>query len=109
MTDKCIHGIEISSCSTCRFIQELQRGNQWDDEALTFPEDEENSIEFSCPYSLEEKYDMVCSGEYGVFEMYGQAGEVTGYRGFRKGHGTTGIYDSYKRALEAAFTEFGDE
>lgn len=64
-------------------------------------------IEFSCPYTIEERYSMVCSGEYGVFEMFGDDGEVGGYRGCRRGFGTTGVYDNYKDALEASFTEFG--
>lgn len=66
-------------------------------------------INFPCPYSLEEKYKMATSGEYGAFELYGKDGEISGYRGFRKTGGTTGVYDNYKDALEAAFTEFGDK
>ena len=66
-------------------------------------------IDFPCPYTVEQRYDMVCSGEYGVFEMYDNYGDVVGYRGYRKEHGTTGVYDSYRAALEAAFIEFGDK
>lgn len=66
-------------------------------------------IEFPCPYTIEERYAMICTGEYGAFEMYAHNGTITGYRGFRKGFGTTGIYDNYKDALEAALTEFGNQ
>lgn len=66
-----------------------------------------NEFEFKCEYTTEQKYDMVCSGEYGVFEMFERDGSVSGYRGFRTGYGSTGIYDTYKLALEAAFIEFG--
>lgn len=66
-------------------------------------------INFPCPYTTEEKYNMVCTGEYGVFEMYDNRGDISGYRGFRCGYGTTGVYDNYKAALESAFTEFGDK
>ena len=64
-------------------------------------------IEFPCPYSIEERYEMAVSGQYGVFEIYGADGGINGYRGYRKEYGTTGIYDSYRWALEAAFTEYG--
>ena len=50
---------------------------------------------------------MAVSGQYGVFEIYGADGGINGYRGYRKEYGTTGIYDSYRWALEAAFTEYG--
>lgn len=63
--------------------------------------------EFPCPYTIEERYELICTGEYGVFEMFGRDGEINGYRGYRKGYGTTGVYDTYKGALEASFTEFG--
>lgn len=66
-------------------------------------------IEFPCPFSVEEKYAMVCSGEFGAFEMISASGALTGYRGFRKGFGTTGIYDNFKDALEAAMTKWGNE
>lgn len=66
-------------------------------------------IEFGCPYTLEQKYDMICSGEYGAFEMYDNNGNIYGYRGFRREHGSTGVYDSYRAAIEAAFTEFGNK
>ena len=66
-------------------------------------------IDFPCPYTLEQRYEMVCSGEYGVFEMFDSCGNVSGYRGFRSGYGSTGVYDNYRSALEAAFTEFGDK
>ena len=65
-------------------------------------------LEFPCPYTTEQKYEMVCSGEYGVFEMFDVCGDISGYRGFRSGYGTTGVYDNYRDALEAAFTEFGN-
>jgi hypothetical protein len=71
--------------------------------------DRKTEIEFTCPYSVKEKYEMASSGEYGVFEMYGNDGEIYGYRGFRKDHGTTGVYETYRFALEAAFTEYGDK
>ena len=56
-------------------------------------------IEFPCPYSVEDKYDFVTSGEYGVFEVYDAQGEVNSYRGYRKGYGLTGTYDNFKDAL----------
>ena len=66
-------------------------------------------IDFPCPYTIDERYEMVCTGEFGVFEMYDNHGDITGYRGFRREHGTTGVYSTYKEALEASFIEFGDE
>lgn len=64
-------------------------------------------IDFPIPYSVEERYELICTGEYGVFEMIDNYGEVSGYRGFRKGYGTTGVYDTYQGALEASFIEYG--
>ncbi len=72
--------------------------------------DSATSIEFFCPYTLEQKYEMACSGEYGAFELYDPNSSADGitFRGFRKGYGTTGIYSTYRDALEAAFTVFGN-
>lgn len=67
-----------------------------------------NSIEFVCPYTLEQRYEMACSGEYGAFELFDPESDAIAFRGFRKGYGTTGIYSTYKYALEAAFTIFGN-
>lgn len=72
-------------------------------------ETQETKIEFPCPYSIEQKYEMAASGEYGSFEIYSGNGQIIGYRGMRKGYGTTGVYATYKLALEAAFTEFGEK
>lgn len=55
------------------------------------------------------RYDMAVSGEFGAFEIWGADGNIEGYRGFRKDHGTTTeIYESYRDAIESAFDEFGD-
>lgn len=67
----------------------------------------ETKLEFTCPYTIEERYQMITTGEYGVFEMYGSDGSITGYRGYRKEFGTTGVYDNYRDAMEAALTEYG--
>lgn len=64
-------------------------------------------LDFPCPYTTEEKYEMATSGEYGAFEIWGGNGEIQGFRGFRKEYGTTGIYETFKMALEAAFTTYG--
>jgi hypothetical protein len=70
--------------------------------------DHETLIDFPCPYDIETRYNMICSGEYGVFELYDHRGSIGGYRGYRIGYGTTGVYDSYKAAIEAALTEYGN-
>jgi hypothetical protein len=70
-------------------------------------DEKKTELDFPCKYTIEQRYQMVCSGEYSVFEMFDRKGNVNGYRGCRSGFGTTGIYDTYKDALEAAFIEFG--
>ena len=67
----------------------------------------ETKIEFECPYTIEERYQMITTGEYGVFDLYDANGDVTGYRGYRKEFGTTGVYDNYRDAMEAALTLYG--
>lgn len=69
--------------------------------------DNKTVIEFVCPYTIEQRYEMAMTGQFGVFDMMNHKGEVTGYRGFRTGYGTTGVWSTYKEAFEAALTEFG--
>lgn len=69
----------------------------------------QTQYEFIDIYTLEEKYAMATSGEYGAFELYSAGGNIEGFRGFRKEHGTTGVYQTFREALEAAFIEYGDK
>lgn len=59
-------------------------------------------------FTLEQRYEMATSGEYGVFEIYSSGGDVQNFRGYRKEYGTTGVYSTFREALEAAMCEFGN-
>ena len=66
-------------------------------------------IEFGCNLTLEEKYNLLMTGNYGAFEIFSADGEITAYRGFAKYKGTTGVYSTYREACEAAIYEFGNK
>ena len=69
--------------------------------------DDRTVVEFGCDYTLEEKYQLAMSGEYCVFELFSRDGDVSGYRGTRKGYGVTGVWPTYREAFEAAIIEMG--
>jgi hypothetical protein len=60
-------------------------------------------IEFGCNLTVEEKYNLLMSGNFSVFEMYKSDGEISGYRGCVRGIGITGVYSTYREACEASF------
>ena len=65
--------------------------------------DNKTEINFPCPLSIEERYALVVTGNYSVFEQESKDGTITMYRGHKKFCGITGVYDNYKDALEASF------